>query len=103
MLFRLRLGVDGLQFLEEQRGFLLVLEQGVDAADGYPDACLQYFFGDLFFVEDHHFLDVAHATLEVFAQSDDLANDDRRTRNGLKYPQLPALDALGNLNFAFSG
>ena len=26
-----------------------------------------------------------------------------RTRNGLEYPQLPALDALGNLNFAFSG
>ncbi len=80
-----------------------MLEQSVDAADSYPNARLQNFFGDLFFIENHHFLDVADATLEVLAQGDNLANDDGRTGNGLEYPQLPALNALGNLNFAFSG
>ena len=90
-------------FSKEQRCFLLVLEQSIDAADGDTDARLQNLFGDFFFVEDHHFLDVAHATLEVFAQGDDLANDNGRTGDGFKHPQLPALNALGNLNFAFSG
>src|ERR1700677_756744 len=99
----LRLDVDRLQLFEEQGCFFLVLKQSVDATDRYTDARLQYLFGDFFLVEDHHFLDVAHAPLEVLAEGDDLANDDGRTGNGLEYPQLPALDALGNFNFAFPG
>src|ERR1700733_1191376 len=61
------LGIDRLQLFEQQRRFLLVLEQSVDTADGYPDARLQNLFSDLFFVEDHNFFDIAHATLEVLA------------------------------------
>src|SRR6202034_2620435 len=99
----LGLDVDRLQLFQQQRRFLLVLEQSVDAADSHPDTRLQNLLGDLFLVEDHHFLDVAHATLEVLAQSDDLANDDGRTGDSLENPQLPTLNALGNLNFAFSG
>src|ERR1700722_8729655 len=67
MFLSFRLGVDRLQLFEQQRRFLLVLEQSIDAADGYPDAGLQNFFGDLFFVEDYDFFDIAHATLEVLA------------------------------------
>src|ERR1700733_4500973 len=67
MFLSFRLGVDRLQLFEQQRRFLLVLEQSIDAADGDPDARLQDLFGDLFLVEDYDFFDVAHATLEVLA------------------------------------
>ena len=50
------------------RNLLLVLDQRVDAGDGGLDAGLHHLFGELFFVEDDHFFDVAHAALEVFAE-----------------------------------
>ena len=64
-------------------------------------AC-QHLFRELFFVEGDDFLDVANAALEVFAEADDFANDDGRTRDGLDHAQLAALDALGDFDFAFA-
>ncbi len=61
----------------ELGGLLLVLDQLVDARDGRLHAGLEDLFGELFLVEGDHFLDVAHAALEVFAEGDDLADDDR--------------------------
>src|ERR1700733_5758580 len=83
--------------------FLLVLEDDVDAAGGGADAGLQDLFGELFFVEGDDFLDVADAAAQVFAETDDLANDDGRARDGLHDAHLPTLDALGDFDFALAG
>ncbi len=40
---------------------------------------------------------------EVFAEADDLANDDGRARDGLHDAELAALDALGDFDFALAG
>ena len=61
------------------------------------------FFGDLLFVEENDLFDGAHAALEVLADGHDLADDDRRARERLQHAQLAALDALGDLHFAFAG
>ena len=61
-----------------------------------------HLFGDLLFVEENDFLDGAHPALQVFADGDDLANDDGRARQRLQHAQLAALDALGDFNFAFA-
>ena len=82
---------------------LLVLDDDVDAAGGGANASLQNLFGELFFVEGDDFLDVADAAAEVFAQADDLADDDRRARDGLHDAELAALDALGDFDFALAG
>ena len=60
-------------------------------------------FGELFFVEGDDFLDVADAAAQVFAEADDLANDDGRARDGLHDAHLAALDALGDFDFALAG
>jgi hypothetical protein len=102
----LGLGVlaDGLFGLGEiVGGLLLVLDQLVNAGDGGLDASGEDLFGELFFVEGDNFLDVADAALEVFAEADDLADDDGRTRDGLHHAHLAALDALGDFYFAFAG
>ena len=80
-----------------------MLDDDVDAADGGAHARLQDLFGELFFVEGDHFLDVAHAAAQVFAEADDLANHDRRARDGLHHAVLAALDALGDLDLALAG
>ena len=79
-----------------------MLHQRVDARHGGLHARLHHFFGELFFVEDHHFFHVAHAALQVFAQRHNLANHDRRARNRLQHAHLAALNALGDFNFAFA-
>ena len=98
----LGLGIDGGELFFERSTLFLVLHQRVDAADGLADAGLQHLFGDLFLVEDHHFLDVAHAALEVFAEADDFADHDGRARDGLHHAHLAALDALGDFDFALA-
>jgi len=80
-----------------------VLQDDVDAADGLTDARLQDLFGELFFVEGNDFLDVADAAAQVFAEAGDLADDDRRARDGLHDAELSALDALGDFDFALAG
>ena len=79
-----------------------MLVELVNLAGDVFQAVEQHLFGDFVFVEEHHFLDGAHAALEVFAHGDDLANDDRRTRQRLEHAQLAALDALGDFDFAFA-
>ena len=64
---------------------------------------VQHFFGDLLLVEEYDFFDRAHAALQVFADGDDFADHDRRTRHRLEHAQLATLDALGDFNFAFAG
>ena len=56
--------------------FFLVLEDDVDAAGSGANAGLQDLFGQLFFVEGNDFLNVADAAAQVFAETDNLANDD---------------------------
>ena len=91
------------QLLFESGQLLLVLDDHVDTADGGAHARLQDLFGQLFFVEGDHFLDVADAAAQVFAQRDDLANYDRRARDGLHHAYLTALDALGDLDLTLAG
>src|SRR6185437_11802960 len=102
MFFGLGFDVDGGQLLFQLRGLLLVLHQNIDPADRLTNASLQNLFSELFLVEDHHFLHVPHAALQVFAQRNDLANHNRRARDGLHHAHLPALNALGNLNLALA-
>ena len=90
-------------FFEQRIDLLLVLEDDVDAADGRAYARLQDLFGELFFVEGDDFLDVADAAAQVFAEADDLADDDGRARDGLHDAELSALDALGDFDFALAG
>ncbi len=84
------------------RNLLLVLHQRVGARHGGLHAGLHHFLGELFLVEDHHFFHVAHAALQVFAQRRNLADHDGRARNRLEHAHLAALDALGDLHFAFA-
>jgi hypothetical protein len=51
---------------------------GVDFAGELIQAILQNLVGDLFFVEGDHFLDRAHALLEVFAHGQQFPDDDGR-------------------------
>ncbi len=104
--FGLGLGVFAVrrgELLFERVNLLLVLEDDVDAAGGGADAGLQDLFGELFLVEGNDFLDVADAAAQVFAETDDLADDDGRARDGLHDAELSAFDALGDFDFALAG
>ena len=96
-------GGHGSLLLFERGNLLLVLDERVDAGDGGFDAGLHDIFRELFLVEDDDFFYVAHAALEVFAEGDDLADDDGRAGDGLEHAELAALDALGDFDFAFAG
>ena len=99
----LGLGTGGGLLFFKLGDLLLVLDQRVDAGHGGADARLHHFLGELLFVEDDDFLDVAHAALEVLAQGHDLANDDGRAGDGLEHAHLAALNALGDLDLALAG
>ncbi len=88
--------------LFEHHNSLLVLDQRVGAGHGRLDAGQHHLLGEFLIVEDHHLFNVAHAALQVLAQRGNLANYDGRTRDGLEHAHLPALDALGNLDFALA-
>ncbi len=94
--------VGELELLLEASNLLLVLDDHVDARDGGAHARLQDLLGKLFLVEGDDFLDVAHAAAQVFAQPRDLADHDGRARDCLHHAELPALDALGDLDFALA-
>ena len=102
MLLRFRLRIDRFQLLKQRLRLLLVLHQRVDAAHRGLHARLQDLFRDLLFIEDHHFLDVAHAALQVFAQRHHFADHDRRPRDRLQHAKLSPLDALGDFNLALA-
>ena len=80
-----------------------MLEDDVDTTGRGADAGLQDLFGELLFVEGDDFLDVANASAQVFAETDDLANDDGRAGDGLHDAHLAALDTLGDLDLALAG
>ncbi len=83
-------------------GLLVSLGQVVDLSGEFLQPVLEDFVGDLLLVEGDHFLDGADAFLEVFAHRQQFVNDDRRAGKRLQHSQLPALDALGDFNFAFA-
>jgi len=60
------------------------------------------FFGQLFIVKLHDFLDGPHAFAQVIANGDQFLDDDRRACDGLHHHELPALDALGDGDFALA-
>ena len=91
-----------LLFVEDD-DLLLVLEDDLDAADGLADARLQDLLGEFFLVEGDDFLDVADAAAEVFAEADDLADDNGRAGDGFHDAHLAALDTLGDLDLALTG
>ncbi len=93
----------GIKLLLQGSKLLLVLDDDIDATGGGADAGLEDLFGELFFVEGDHFLDVADAAAQVFTEADDLADNDRRTGDGLHDAKLAALDALGDFDLAFAG
>ena len=80
-----------------------MLDERVNAGNGGLDAGQHHIFSEFFLVEDDHFFYVADATLEVFAESRDFANDNGRTRDGLEDAELAALNALGDFDFALAG
>ena len=88
--------------LFEQRGLFVQLGHVVDLAGELVQAVLQDLVGDLFFVEGDHFLDRAHALLEVLAHGQQFADHDGRARQRLEHADLAALDALGDFHFAFA-
>jgi len=98
----LHLALGGLHLLFERLNLLLVLDDAVDLVGRLAHAGGQYFFSDLFFVEDHHFLDAAHTAAQIFTERDDLANHDGRARDSLHHAQLAAFNALGDFYFAFA-
>src|SRR5205807_3148382 len=61
-----------------------------------------FFFGELFVVELNDFLDRAHALAQIIANGNQFLDDDRRARDRAHHYQLPALDALGDRDFAFA-
>src|SRR5216683_2720434 len=60
------------------------------------------FFGQLFVVKLHDLFDRPHALAQIVADGNQLFDDDRRARDGLHHHQLPALDALGDGDFALA-
>src|SRR5664280_1665544 len=91
------------QLFDELDRLLVVPAEFVNLPGDVLQAIEDHLFRDLLFVEEHHFFDGAHAALEVLADGNDFANYDRRARQRFEYTQLPALDALGDLDFAFAG
>src|ERR1019366_9535334 len=92
-----------IQLFDELDRLLVVLRQFVDPAGDVLQTVEDHFFRDLLFVEEHDFLDGAHTALQVLTNGNDLANHDGRARQRFQHPQLSALDALGELDFAFAG
>src|ERR1039458_1763135 len=89
-------------FFFEQRGLLVQLGHVVDLAGELIQAVLQDLVGDLLFVEGDHFLDRAHALLEVLAHGQQFADHNRRPRQGLEHADLAALNSFSDFHFAFT-
>ena len=61
-----------------------------------------FFFGELFVVKLNDFLDRAHALAQIVADGNQFLDDDRGAGDGPHHHELPALDALGDGDFAFA-
>ncbi len=59
-------------------------------------------FCQLFIVELHDLFDGPHALAKIVADGDQLFDDDGRARDRLHHHELPALDALGDGDFALA-
>src|ERR671930_159962 len=91
-----------LQLLGELNRLLIVLAQFLDAPGDVLEPVLQDLLRELFFVEDDHFLDGAHTTFQIFADRQNLADDNGRAGKRLEHTELPAFDTLGDLHLAFA-
>ena len=74
----------------------------VDFLQRFAGLGFDLLFGELFVVELNDFLDGARAAAQIFADAQQFFQNDRRARDRLEDEQLPALDALGNGNFALA-
>ena len=66
-------------------------------------ALFDFVLGQLVVVKDDHFLDGPPSLRQVFAKTKHFLNNAGGAREGLEHFELPALDPLGNLHFAFAG
>ena len=64
--------------------------------------CFDLFFGELFVVELDDFFDRARPGAEIFADLQELFQNQRSACDGFQDEELPALDALGDGNFTFA-
>ena len=94
---------DRRELLDELAGLLVGLGQSVNLSGEFFQPVLQDLIGDFFLVEGDHFLDGADTLLEIFAQPQQFVDHDGRTGERLQNADLPALDPLGDFNFAFAG
>src|SRR5713226_7187058 len=60
------------------------------------------FFSQLLIVELHDLFDGPHALAQIIADGDQFLDDNWRARDRLHHHELPALDALGDGDFAFA-
>src|SRR5262245_43465618 len=84
-------------------GGLPRLADGVDLPQDLLLAVLDLLVGQLLVDERDQLADAALVVLELIAHLHDDAGDRRRARDRLDDGQLAALDALGDLHFAFAG
>src|SRR5262249_16441583 len=63
---------------------------------------LNALFGNLFVVEDHQLANRAVAGVETIPELDDVAGDERRSRDRFDDRELAPLDAPGDFHFAFA-
>ena len=98
-LFRAR---DFFEFLRLLHRHQVELSDFVDLLEGLFCFCFDLFFGELFVVELDDFLDGARAGAEIFADLEQLFQDQRSARDGFQDEELAALDTLGDGNFTFA-
>ena len=103
VLFRLHLAGDGLQLLAELLALFVVLLDLGDLRQQLVQLSAEIFVGN---DELGQHQDIAHgsdAALQIVAQLNDLADDQRRTRERFANRPLAAFIALGQLDFALAG
>src|SRR5439155_25763323 len=89
------------QLMVHLQGLLVKLADLVDDPNQLDPALLGQLFADQRIVEDDHVAYRDRAVPDLFSQREDLLDHQRRSRERLRPGALAALDALGDLDFAF--
>ena len=92
----------GLELLVELLDVEARLADRVDLLEELLRALLDLVFGDLFVVEDDQLADGALAGAQLIAHADHRLGDRGHARDRLDHRELAALDAAGDLDFAFA-
>src|SRR5258707_2635743 len=91
-----------IEFLGLLQRALVQFRDLVDVLERLLGLVGDFFFGQLFIVKLHDLFDGPHAFAQIVADGNQLLDDDRRARDRLHHNQLPALDALGDGDFALA-